>query len=110
MKRAVKTVTTSFWWKEAKQLCQTSKRLLLRLAWSEAPLKPTTKAALWPHRTYDLLWREAMVELVDALEVEDPEQSTSPPQVRRELLAAGGRNASSHNSAGLPVRGQKHVP
>lgn len=51
-----------------------------------------------------------MVELVDALEVEDPEQSTSPPQVCRQPLAIGGRDASSQSTAASPVLGQKHVP
>ena len=52
-------------------------------------------------RTYDLLWREAMVELVDALEVEDPEQSSSTPQARTEPFAVGGRDA--HQATTRPL-------
>ncbi|KAK9826724.1 hypothetical protein WJX81_001922 [Elliptochloris bilobata] len=39
------------------------------------------------NQTYDLLWREAMVELVDALELEDPEQSSTAPQELGEWAA-----------------------
>lgn len=35
------------------------------------------------HSTYDILWREAMMELLDQLEAENPEEDSLAPQVRQ---------------------------
>ena len=40
-------------------------------------------------RTFDLMWREAMVELVDALEAEDPALSRTAPQAHTRAAPAG---------------------
>jgi hypothetical protein len=58
------------------------------LCCSPAPRCETKRASVL-RRTFDLMWREAMVELVDALEAEDPALSRTAPQAHTRAALAG---------------------
>ena len=45
-------------------------------------------ADAWNCSTFDIQWREAMMELLDQLEAENPEDVTLAPQVRRSAASA----------------------